>query len=146
MKKTSKLISFFLSIIMVLSIIPLTASAEENAVSYDYTVISEEENTCRLNSHSGIALTDGDTLVFPSEVNGYKVVELADGICRYSSAKKVVVPDSVIRIGEAFDNHNGLFSVTLGAGVSDFDSENFRGMNSLKEFIVSENNPYISSV
>lgn len=146
MKKTSKFLSVFLAILMVISIVPITASAEEITENYDYTVISEEEKTCRLNGDDGISRTDSVVLVIPSEVDGYKVIELADNFEYYSNTQKIVVPDSVEKIGKAFNGKNGLFTIVLGAGVSDFEAKNFNNMNNLKEFIVSEDNPYICSV
>ncbi len=146
MEKTNKILAIILAILMVVSIIPTTASAEENAVTYDYTVISEDDKTCRLNSCKGIGLTEDKTIVFPSEVDGYKVVELADHITAYTNARRVVVPDSVEIIGDAFNGNNGLYSIALGAGVKDFEPGNFSNMNELQEFTVSAENPYICSV
>ncbi len=146
MKKANKIMAIILAILMVVSIIPITASAEENATTYDYTVISEDEKTCQLNSCKGISLTEDKTIVFPSEVDGYKVIELADHITAYTNVRRVVVPDSVEKIGDAFNGNNGLYSITLGAGVSDFEPGNFSNMNELQEFIVSEDNPYICSI
>ena len=144
MKKTRKIISVILAVMMVLSIVPITASAEENTV-YDYTVISEEEKTCRLNGDDGLTRTEDYTLTLPSEVDGYKVVEISDNFTYYSTTSKIIVPDSVERIGKAFDG-DGVLYLVLGAGVSDFNAKNFSNMDNLKEFIVSEDNPYICSV
>lgn len=146
MKKTSKILSVVLAILMVITIIPISACAEEIAVNYDYTVISEEEKTCRLNSDDGISRTDSVILVIPSEVDGYMVIELSDNFNYNSNTDKVVVPNSVERIGRAFNGKNGLFTIVLGSGVSDFEAKNFVNMNCLEEFIVSEDNPYICSV
>ena len=146
MKKTNKILAIILAILMVMSIIPITAGAEEIAVTYDYTVISEDEKTCRLNSDDGISRTDSVILVIPSEIDGYTVIELSDNFEYYSNTHKIVVPDSVEKIGKAFNGHDGLLTIVLGAGVSDFNPKSFVNMNYLKEFIVSEDNPYICSV
>ncbi len=145
MKKLNKILSIILAILMVISIIPITASAEEITENYDYTVISEEEKTCRLNSDDGISRAESDVLEIPSEIDGYKVIELSDDFDYDSNTNKIVVPDSVEKIGGAFNGDGSLY-LELGAGVSDFEAKNFSNMNNLKEFIVSEDNPYICSV
>ncbi len=145
MKKTSKILAIILAILMVITTVPIIASAEEITENYDYTVISEEDKTCRLNGDDGISRTDSLVLEIPSEVDGYKVIELADNFEYYSIINKIVVPDSVEKIGGAFSGDGSLY-IELGAGVSDFEAKNFSNMNNLKEFIVSEDNPYICSV
>lgn len=65
--------------------------------------------------------------------------------CRNLST--IELPNTVVSIGNnAFSNCEKLTSISLGSNIEDISGETFNGMVSLESIIVSEDNPYYTSI
>lgn len=97
-----------------------TTSIENFHVSY------LDDGTISLGSYSG----SGQQVVIPNEVEGKMVTVIqADTFANHEEILKVVIPDSVIEIGDnAFTNCSNIESVKLGTGIKKIGSYAF-GMN-----------------
>ena len=95
--KQNKALSFFLALLMFVSVIPMgavTAFAETNG-NFEYSIISEEEKTCAITQYDGSAYE----LTIPSQLNGYTVTRIGrEAFCRCDSLERVIIPDSVTNI------------------------------------------------
>lgn len=119
MKKTKKLISILLSVLMLLSItsgLNFSAYAEENN-DFGYTISG---STAEITGYYG----DGGKVIIPSTIDGCKVTTLAmQAFSGYTGITSITIPDSVVNIGAAV------------FGFSD----------TISEIIVDENNPVYDS-
>ena len=63
------------------------------------------------------------------------------------SLTEIVLPETIISIGKnAFSDCTGLNVITLGPNVEEISGESFNNMESLESIIVSEDNPYFTSI
>ena len=151
MKKTAKKsLSIVLSILLLISSIPMTAFATDgdvlvyhNTYTDCYTVIevlSEAEKTCEIAEMEVICRDYGEETI-PSEVKGYKVVSIACDAFLPIEVPGVVIPDSIENFGNMFDENTYIKYIILGSGFKHFDVEVFTGMSSLEKITISENHP-----
>ena len=136
MKKTHKLLSLALSVIMVLSVlavIPLSASAEEKTEGiFDYEVISGKARiTCINDDYSG-------ALAIPNTIGGYPVTSIGEYAFDSSSdITAIVIPDSVTVIEEcAFSNCLSLTSVKIGKSVTSIGAWAFENCKSIESITI----------
>ncbi len=116
-----KYIAVIISLLLVVSILPLNAVAKTVA-GYTYEIISESEKTCIITHYSGSTRN----LELPSKIAGYTVVELGEfSFYNHNDAtgnkdlRSVVVPSTVKKIGKyAFAYCSGLNTVTLSEGIN----------------------------
>jgi hypothetical protein len=74
----------------------------------------------------------GDVLTIPSSYEGLPVTKIADKAFAYTTAKKVIIPDSITEIGaKAFYNAIDLEEVILGNGISFIGKYCFYGCSQL---------------
>ncbi len=97
----------------------------------------EPEYTCEA-VLTGLVITgyigNADTIAIPEELNGQPVVAIAPGAFESSRLLEVMIPDSVISIGErAFQNCRSLRTVRLPAGLTTLEARTFAGCQWLKD-------------
>ena len=114
MKKAKKIISLLLSILMIITALPLTAVnsfAAEEITSGDYTYVVLDDGTDEITNYTGSATE----LSIPSEIDGYKVTHIGwDAFYQCAQLKSVTIPDSVTSIGiYAFACCTSLTSITI---------------------------------
>ena len=137
MKKSKRIISLVLSILMIVTSLPLMAVNSFAKTSGDFEYDKFGPNTIEISAYTGTATE----VVFPSELDGYKVEMISRTFKSNHPITSVVVPDTVTYA--YFNNLEGLKKVTLGSNVRFYS---FSGSNSLEEIIVSENNAKFSSL
>ncbi len=106
---------------------------EFNGFSYKFRT----DGTVAVNGYDGY----GEEYVeIPSEIEGCPVTSIADSTFRYCSyIKEVVIPDSVVYIGEfAFDHCNKLEKITMGKNVTEIGKYAFAHCNHLERIEIPE--------
>ena len=126
MKKAKKIISLLLSILMIITALPLTAVnsfAAEEITSGDYTYVVLDDGTAEITNYTGSATE----LSIPSEIDGYKVTHIGwDAFYQCAQLKSVTIPDSVTSIGiYAFACCTSLTSITIPDSVTSIGSAAF---------------------
>ena len=138
-----KVLSAFLSVVMLLSItagLNLSASAETSG-DWEYSVL--DDGTAEITGYTG----SETELAIPSEIDGYTVTSI--GILAFPESEgliSITIPDSIINIGfGAFAYCDGLTSVTIPDSVISIDDAAFAYCDGLTSIIVDENNPVYDS-
>ena len=142
MKKTfKKTLALLLAAMMIISIAPLSLSAEE-ATYGDLTYeITDGE----------VTITGCNVLVtvveIPETIEGYPVTSIGDeAFADFYSLTSVTIPDSVTSIGNyAFCACSSLTSITIPDSVTSIDNNAFIYCISLTSITVDKNNDYYSS-
>ncbi len=168
MKKAKRLLSVFLSFVMVVTIIPaidITAFAETTDDGFEYKI--NENNEITITGYTGSA-TD---LEIPSKIDSYPVTSIGWGALSYcksltsvtipntvtylkgytfsgcSALTSVTIPNSITYIDVcAFSNCSSLISITIPDSVTGINHWVFMGCDSLTSIAVDENNPNYCSV
>ena len=137
MKNTKKSISLLLSILMIITSLPMMAvssfAADEAASDFEYNIFTE--NLIEITSYKGSA-TD---LTIPSKIDGYTVAGLGSGAFEdCTSLVSVKIPDTVEYINSnVFCGCSALKSIEVDANNSDYSSENGILFNKKKDAIVA---------
>ena len=137
MKKTKKSISLLLSILMIITSLPMMAvssfAADETASDFEYNISTE--NLIEITNYKGSA-TD---LTIPSKIDGYTVAGLGDGAFEgCTSLVSVKIPDTVEYINfNVFCGCSALKSIEVDANNSEYSSENGVLFNKNKDTIVA---------
>jgi len=130
-----RFISVMISIVMLVSMIPFSVSAE---TVLSYTDIGD--GRARLDSVEiveGVAKCD-------VKLEGLTVVELGEEICAYTSVKSVELPDTLERIGySAFIGCDSLESVEIPLTVKFIETFAFTECYSLKSIVIPETVEYL---
>ncbi len=162
MKKTKKIISLLLSVLMVITSVPLMAVNSFAADEFDggdYIYIILDDGTAEIKKYYN---DDATKFTVPSEVNGYKVTSIGDFAFAYRdkleevtisegikkigdyaftdchSLKSIAIPDSVVMLGEcAFMSCKSLSSVKLPSGVKSIEKNTFYDCTSLKSVAIA---------
>ncbi len=115
-----KKLSLFLAIVMALSVIPFSGMQTLAATggAYVYEVVSEKDKTCKI-----VDCEEGyldRNLTIPSEINGYKVVEIgAHAFQDAENIKTVTISNGIEVIGEyAFLSCGGITEVVIPNSVT----------------------------
>lgn len=120
-KTLQKRLAFLLSVLFMLNVFGgLSAVAAEDG-TFSYTVL--EDGTAQITGYSGTA----SVLEIPSEIDGYTVTQIKSVSASSLTAKTIVLPASIIAVGES----------NLPA---------FNGCTTLENFVVSEENPEFCAV
>ena len=137
MKRTKKSISLLLSILMIITSLPMMAvssfAADETASDFEYNISTE--NLIEITNYKGSA-TD---LTIPSKIDGYTVAGLGDGAFEgCTSLVSVKIPDTVEYINfNVFCGCSALKSIEVDANNSEYSSENGVLFNKNKDTIVA---------
>ena len=137
MKRTKKSISLLLSILMIITSLPMMAvssfAADETASDFEYNISTE--NLIEITKYKGSA-TD---LTIPSKIDGYTVAGLGDGAFEgCTSLVSVKIPDTVEYINfNVFCGCSALKSIEVDANNSEYSSENGVLFNKNKDTIVA---------
>ena len=150
MKKSNKILAVFLAILMVMSIIPLTASAETptSGTHGDNLIWAYNPETFTLNI-SGIGSMKGDlSTEYPwsSYAANIEIVVIESGVTTIASnafetdaftpynIKNVEIADTVTKIGsQAFDNCDNLTSIIIPVSVTTIYPTAFNDCDGLKD-------------
>ena len=104
--------------------------------SSDFSYVEHEEGLF-VTGYTGYE----DTLEIPESINGKTVVGLAFN----GYVDELIVPDSVKYVSD-FEDDYSMRKITLGAGVGNITSDTFKRCRDLKQIVVSEDNPYYTSI
>lgn len=140
--KQIKVFSMLTMILLLIALFSVTAYAAENEYkSGDYAYVLLEDGTAEITKYNG----KKSSLTFPSKLDDILVTSLGDDIIRgNANVKKVVVPDTVKKIGSAF-YMSEVNDITLGSGVESIDDHAFFCAYNLKKITVSSDNQHFSS-
>lgn len=106
-------------------------------VEMTFTVISEADKTCYVGGRYGgeaISTSTSGAVTIPSEVNGYRVVEIVMSAFLFcNEMTNITIPNSVETIGpSAFEECNSLTDVIIPEGVKTIEYWAFYGCQNLK--------------
>ena len=140
MKKKSKILSIIFAILMVISIIPITASAEtptSGTCGDNLTwIFNKETNTLTISG-------TGD--MYDYEINDVSGFINQPWYNFSRDVKHIVVEDGVTSIGEAAFTSCDATDITIGKDVASIESEALDHCDKLTNIIVDEDNPYYSN-
>lgn len=137
MKKTKRITSIVLALLMIMSLfiaVPTTASA---AISGDYEYEFLDDDTVEITKYTGSAAE----LEIPSELDGKAVTSIGDwAFYGCESLTSITIPDSVTSIGSsAFRNCKSLKSVTIPDSVTSIGYGAFEDCTSLTSVTIPDN-------
>jgi len=138
MKKSKRIISLLLSVLMIVTTIPLMTvnSFAVGGKSGDFKYEFVADNSIGIKSYTGSA----ENLVIPSEIDGYPVTYIM--VCAFyqcTSLKTVTIPNSVVFIDcNAFTDCTSLTSITLPEGLTEISDAAFEGCSSLTNIIIPD--------
>ena len=138
MKKSKKIISLLLSVLMIITSIPLMA-VNSNAVivkeitsgDYKYKVYDGEAFI------SGYIGPDKD-IVIPAEIDGYKVKNICDYAFSNKNIENVVISYGIKCITAGFENCSSLKSITFPETVEKIDGGAFNNCTSLESLTIPD--------
>ena len=114
MQRTRKFLSIILSVMMVLSVFPITASALTSG-DWTYEIISEANQTAQITGYTG---TETE-LKIPSTINGYKITTIANNAFRDNTTiTSAIIPEGITTLGRyMFYGCKALEHVVIPEGV-----------------------------
>ncbi len=119
-KKNFKILSLFLSLVMILTALPLTSvtafAEDETHTSGDFEYLILFDGTAEITDYTGSA----ETLDIPSKLDEYTVTSIGlDAFADYDSLTSVTIPESVTSIGNwSFYGCESLTSITIPGSVT----------------------------
>ena len=116
MKRTRKLLATLLSLVMILTALPLTAVTSFAETSGDFEYIILDDGTALITRYNSTATE----LAIPSEIDGYTVTSIGYlAFYECTSLESITIPDSVTSIGDsAFSGCTSLDSITIPDSVT----------------------------
>ena len=145
MKNTKKIISLLLSILMIMTSVPLMAVnsfAEDIHKSGDYEYKILEDGTAEITKYNGNA----EQVVLPSEIDGYKISVIGEfAFWMNETIRTVEISNGLIGIKlAAFELCKNLTEVKLPETIKYIGEDVFSNCISLKKINLPENLPYIA--
>ncbi len=152
MKKTRKIISLLLSLLMIITSVPLmavesfAADPVQSGTTGECTWTLDSDGVLTISGNGKMKDYRGDD-ASPWGTSITKVV-IENGVTRIgvfafkycTSLTSITIPDSVTSIGDwAFDGCTSLTSVTIGKGVTTIGDYNFSGCTSLTSITIPDN-------
>ena len=156
MKRSNKIISIVLAIVMVfslLTVVPLSASAAQTGNNRSsavnpysnirYRVLDDEAKTAEITAYGN---TTG-TVTIPSQIDSFTIVSVAkEAFYGCSDMLEIYIPNTVTSIGDsAFANCTGLLEVVIPPSVTSIGSNAFSGCTRLYRMSVDEGNTVYDS-
>ena len=141
MKKSKKIVSLLLSVLMIITALPLTAvnsfaedTNTKTSGDYEYTV--SEDGTAEITKYTGSATE----LAIPSEFDGYEVKSIGASAFWYCTAlTRITIPDNVTNIGaSAFCGCKSLTEITIPDSVTNIGGAAFSRCDSLASITVPD--------
>ncbi len=139
MKKTKKIISLLLSVLMIITSIPLMAVnsfAADEITSGKYKYVVLEDGTAEITDYFGSATK----FTIPSEIDGYSVRSIGErAFYGRTSFRSITIPDSVTSIGNsAFYNCTSLTSITIPDSITSIGNSAFYNCTSLTNITIPD--------
>ena len=135
MKKTSKILSIILAILMVISIIPITASAATYSGTCGENITWEFDVTTKILTISGAGNMNDYLKNNRPSFESYK-----------SQIETIIINNGVIQIGTcAFYNYTNLKNVTISDGVKAIGTSAFYGCTNLTNIVIPDSVTSIDS-
>ena len=137
MKRSVKLFSLLMALLVTMAFTPLSIVAESDPIEYVYEegwgtwYYIVEDGGATLTSYGG----DGESFYLPDTLGGYPLKVIGESACAYKDwLTEVDIPDSVVEIGYyAFGVCTFLETVNMGDNVEIIDDYAFIACESLKE-------------
>ena len=122
MKKTRKIISLLLSILMIITSVPLMALNSFAASSGDYEYELLKDGTAQIKHYNG----SETEIEIPSEIDGHRVTFISSGAFKgCTSLTSVTIPDSITEIYPfVLDECDSLCTINVAANNMNYSSEN----------------------
>ena len=122
MKKTRKIISLLLSILMIITSVPLMALNSFAASSGDYEYELLKDGTAQIKHYEG----SEKEIEIPSEIDGHRVTFIGSGAFKgCTSLTSVTIPDSITEIYPfVLDECASLRTINVAANNMNYSSEN----------------------
>ncbi len=131
-----KILSVFLSVLMLTSVVAAVDLSAYAATSGDYSYTVLDDGTVEIDKYNGSA----STLTIPSSIDGYTVTRIdsfAFEDC--TSLINVTIPDSVTSIGiYAFEECTNLANINIPDGVTDIGEKTFYYCKSLTSITIPD--------
>ena len=133
MQRTRKFLSVILAMMMVISVVPITANAITSG-DWTYSVISEENKTAQITGYNGSA-TD---LKIPSTIDDYTITSIGNyAFNKNETITNVTIPDSVTSIGSAaFYMCQALERVVIPEGITTIKEYTFWFCSNLTNIVI----------
>ena len=137
--KGKKILSLFLSFVMVISVVAgldITTAFAETSEDGDWTYTISDDGTAVITAYNG-----SDTVItIPATVDGYTVTEVGNfAFDSCTSLTSIVIPDSVTTLGNgAFSGCTALESVTIGSGLTTIGDYTFYRCESLTSILIPD--------
>ncbi len=125
-----KILSIISAAVLTAALIP-TVTAKENVYTEDgieYLYSIENGNAIIERIDNKVTTKE---LIFPSEIEGYPVVEIKYALLGNDIVEKVVIPEGVIKVGGFFDDLD-LKEVVLPEGLEEITNDGFCGCKKLQ--------------
>ena len=151
MKKTKSIISILLSVLLILTVLPMASApafAVETTNSQDgnWGIYADyNKNTCTIYGYYGSEAN----LKIPSKIDGLKVTKIqlstsgspwTNNYTNRNSIVTIEVPDTITELGYAsFANLPNLKSVSIPSSVKTFGASLFAWSTSLEDFTIPKN-------
>ncbi|MBR2590701.1 MAG: leucine-rich repeat protein [Clostridia bacterium] len=141
-----KAIALFLSVVMLISVVNITAVFSHAEISadgkYEYYISGGKVTIVEYKKKS-----DTGSFTVPDKIGGYPVTNIEDVCFSQCSLNTVTLPNSVVRVGDiAFEKCAKLETVNFGSGLKEFGTNVFSETPKLLNINVSTANPYFKSV
>ena len=111
------------------------SSSEPGEGESDYTYNALDDGTIEITGYSGSA----ENIVIPAQIDGKSVTRIGNNAFEKSSAKEIVIPDSVTEIGsQAFSGCEKLTGVSIPNSVTTIRDRAFFDCNSLASITIPD--------
>ena len=111
------------------------SASEPGEGESDYTYNALDDGTIEITGYSGSA----ENIVIPAQIDGKSVTRIGNNAFEKSSAKEIVIPDSVTEIGsQAFSSCGKLTGVSIPNSVTTIRDRAFFGCNSLASITIPD--------
>ena len=116
------------------------SSSEPGEGESDYTYNALDDGTIEITSYSGSA----ENIVIPAQIDGKSVTRIGNNAFEKSSAKEIVIPDSVTDIEQyAFEGCTSLSDITLPDSLTSIGLRAFESCTALTDIALPDSLTYI---